>query len=211
MTLEGIVSRPLVQKSRESNVPAWFALPIVGSFAIGVVYGYAESSGLNTQTETEAAFIGPLYLAVGSLFLFTALLGWAISAYSILSTRDKHAKLLMIIAFIIGATLTVIILATIFSASIAFSISLRAVPISASERGNIACFLDSVGSCTKCELEDASQRCPEWSRADVTKVIQTQAKGAASLAAIFIIYAISALRFGFVLRKHVTTYQIDYV
>lgn len=211
MTLQGIVSRPLVQKSRESNVPAWFALPILGSFAIGIVYGFAESSGLSTQTDTEAAFVGPLFLAIGGLFLLSALLGWAISAYSILNTRAKRTKLAMILLFIGFTSALVVLLATVFSSSIAYSISLRAVPISDVERGEIACILDSVEGCSNCDSPDSSLKCPEWSRADVTKVIQTQAKGAASLASIFIIYALSAVRFGFQMRKHVTTYQIDYV
>jgi hypothetical protein len=45
----------------------------------------------------------------------------------------------------------------------------------------------------------------------VLRVLQTQYRSSAALAAIFIIYAISALRFGFLLRKHISLYQIDYV
>lgn len=210
-TLEGIISRPLVQKSRESNVPAWLALPTFGSFVIGYVFGYAESSGLSTETQTQASFLGPLFLSLGGMFLVLALLGWGISAYSILNTRDKRRKLIMIFLFVFIAGVIVILLATAFATSIAFSISLRAIPISESERGRIACFLDQTESCTDCDLVDPRKRCPEWSVVDVTRIIQSQAKSAATLAAIFILYAISALRFGVGLRKHVTMYQIDYV
>ena len=59
-TLESIISRPLIQKSRESNLPAWLALPIIGSILMGTIFAFADSSGLSTQSETEASWIGPL-------------------------------------------------------------------------------------------------------------------------------------------------------
>lgn len=104
-----------------------------------------------------------------------------------------------------------ILLTTIFATCIAFSVSLVDVPISDSQRGDIACFLDESGSCTRCDEEYRSDRCPEWSTADVTKVIQTQAKASASLAAMLMLYALSALRFGLGLRTHIRMYQIEYV
>ena len=55
------------------------------------------------------------------------------------------------------------------------------------------------------------RQCPEWTDSDILKVLQTQLKQSATLAAIFLIYAFSALRFGFILRSHVSRYQIEYV
>jgi len=51
----------------------------------------------------------------------------------------------------------------------------------------------------------------EWQTGDVVRIIQTQLKQSASLAAIFFLYAFSALRFGFSLRASVSKYEIDYV
>jgi hypothetical protein len=79
-TLESIISRPLVQKSRESNVPAWFLLPTVGSLSIGTLYAFSNTSVLSTRSggEQQASWIGPLYIVTGGKlstragsFLFT--------------------------------------------------------------------------------------------------------------------------------------------
>lgn len=131
------------------------------------------------------------------------------SRYSILNSRDKRRKLILTVVFIVLMMVACIFLVAIFAASITLSISLVDLPISFDERGRIACFLDQVGSCTRCEF--GTRRCPEWTTSDVTRVIQTQAKGSATLSAIFVLYGISALRYGFGLRKNVAMYQIDYV
>ena len=100
-------------------------------------------------------------------------------------------------------------LVTIFAGSIVFSINLVDVPISNEARGTIACFIDDDLTCTNCDRR--INKCPEWTNEDVTKVLQTTAKGSATLSAIFILYASSALRFGFSMRKNILLYQIDYV
>ena len=102
-------------------------------------------------------------------------------------------------------------LATIFVASIMFSGNLLLAPIGESERGEVACFVDRGVSCTNCDALIPRNRCPEWTLEEVTKILQTQLKQSATLAAIFFLYAVSVLRFGFVLRRHLAMYQIDYV
>lgn len=101
-----------------------------------------------------------------------------------------------------------LLLIAIFSMSIVFAAWLGSTAISDELRGNVACFLDGT-SCTRCQFE--VRRCPEWSDADVVSVIQTQAKSSATLAAIFFAYAFGAIRFGFKMRTHISTYQIEYV
>ena len=208
-TLEHIISKPLVQKSRESNVPAWMSLPIVSCIVFGSVFAFSESSVLNSRTQSEATWISPLFLVTGALFFLAAIIGWFISAKPVMSTRHKRNKLISIWAFIISMSIIIALLITIFSTCIAFSVSLVEVPISSSQRGDIACFLENSGSCTRCEEE--TNRCPEWTTEDVTKIIQTQAKASASLAAMLMLYAFSALRFGIGLRTHIRMYQIEYV
>jgi len=211
-TLEGIISRPLVQKSRESNVPAWMALPIIGCVTFGFVFTFAETSVLNTRTDSDANFIGPLYLATAGLFFLSAMLGWYISVSSIRNSRNKRNKLIFIITFLVVLILILFALVALFVASIIFSTSFVEIPLTETQRGNLACIIDQSGSCTGCDLPKGDpNRCPEWSTSDVTTVIQTQAKASASLSAIFMIYAVSALRFGWGMRRHIRMYQIEYV
>lgn len=209
--LEHIISRPLVQKSRESNVPAWMSFPIASCVTFGLIFSFSNSSVLNTRAQNEVTWIGPLFLVTAALFFVSAIVGWYIGAKPVMNTRHKRNKLISIWAFIIMMICILILLTTIFATCIAFSVSLVDVPISESQRGDVACFLDESGSCTLCDDANRSNRCPEWSIPDVTKVIQTQAKASASLAAILMLYALSALRFGLGLRRHIRMYQIEYV
>lgn len=71
--------------------------------------------------------------------------------------------------------------------------------------------LDTGGSCTGCESNNPKEVCPEWSEGDVSRVLQTIMKQSATVAAIFLVYALITLRYGFLLLKHVSSYQIDYV
>lgn len=195
-------------------MPAWMSLPIASCVTFGLIFSFSDSSVLNTRAQNEVTWIGPLFLVTAALFSISAIVGWYISAKPVMSTRHKRNKLISIWAFIIMLVCILILLTTIFATCIAFSVSLVEVPISETQRGDIACFLDESGSCTLCgdgEYEYRSDRCPEWSIADVTKVIQTQAKASASLAAMLMLYALSALRFGLGLRTHIRMYQIEYV
>jgi len=105
----------------------------------------------------------------------------------------------------------VVMLATIFVTSILFSANLINVPIDESQRGIVACNVDRGETCTRCDDLIPSLRCPEWTLQEVTTILQTQLKQSATLASIFILYAVSVLRFGVTLRKHLSLYQIDYV
>ena len=111
--LEGIVTKPVVQSSRESNVPAWLTLPTMGCFAMGLTLLYANSSVLSAQT--EQSWVGALFLASGSLFLVAAILGWAISAVSILNSRDKQNKKIGVLLFIGIMTINAILVGKTWS------------------------------------------------------------------------------------------------
>lgn len=116
--------------------------------------------------------------------------------------------------FIFLIAIVFILLLWVVGGSIAFSISLIENPLSMGARGDMACFLDQANTCTGCDQDPSdtsSIRCPEWSTDDVTKILQSQAKSSASLAAIFLLYALSAMRFGFNMRRYIRLYQIDYV
>jgi len=112
--------------------------------------------------------------------------------------------------------------AAILIYSLIDSSSIVAYGLTDEERGKTACFLLDAGgwkdSCSNCNAtlitEDVIEnlpKCPEWSEPDVLKLTQSQMKQSAALASIFIIYALTALRFGFNLRTLVLRYEVDYV
>lgn len=96
--LEGIITKPVVQSSRESNVPAWLTLPIVGSVTVGLTFLYGQSSVLSVQSNIK--WVGVLYMVSGALFFLAAILGWSISVFSILNSRDKRNKSIGVLLFI---------------------------------------------------------------------------------------------------------------
>lgn len=185
---------------------------MIGCIAIGLLYTFSTSSVLSTNSGNNTlAWIGPLYIATAGLFFLASIFGWFLSSYSILSARHKRYKLVAVVLFILVMVGVLASLIAIFSGSIAFSLSLVEIPISQSERGDIACFIDQANTCSMCDTDIGAMKCPEWTKEDVTKILQTQAKAGAALSAIFLIYPISALRFGFNLRKYILLYQIEYV
>lgn len=160
--LEGIITRPIVQKSRESNIPLWltvslwcfawresflphsfratfllfvFQLPTIGCFAIGAyrkrraltsmlfvlsrystreatstfaffiqsdsylpsfaagaITLFSPSSVSQRNAGTDQFWPGVLYLCAAVLYLVACLLGYFISHYNILNSRDKKTK-----------------------------------------------------------------------------------------------------------------------
>ena len=153
-----------------------------------------------------------------ALFLVATLLGWFIGSFSILNPRDKRYKHAAILLYIFVTVAIFAALCTIFVGSILFSTNLVGAEGSSiltdGQRWRIACFIDRTGTCTGCEKSDMlkdEKVCPEWTHDDVTKILQTQAKASATLSAIFLMYAGSALQFGFSMRRNIMSYQIDYV
>lgn len=61
--LENIITRPIVQTSRESNVPGWLLLPIVGCFTAGIVLLFSPSSVISSSAESSTSnWVGVLYI-----------------------------------------------------------------------------------------------------------------------------------------------------
>jgi hypothetical protein len=105
---------------------------------------------------------------------------------------------------------TLLLLATIFVQSILLSSSIVNIPVNNKLRGEIACLI-AAPTCSFCNNDVGQTECPEWTETDVKIVLSSQLKSSAALAAIFMIYSVGALRFGFVLLRHISRYQIDYV
>jgi hypothetical protein len=208
--LEGIITRPIVQKSRESNIPLWLTLPTIGCFAIGAITLFSPSSVSQRNAGTDQFWPGVLYLCAAVLYLVACLLGYFISHYNILNSRDKKTKSAAIVVFIFMVMTTLLLLATIFVQSILLSSSIVNIPVNNKLRGEIACLI-AAPTCSFCNNDVGQTECPEWTETDVKIVLSSQLKSSAALAAIFMIYSVGALRFGFVLLRHISRYQIDYV
>lgn len=229
-TLTRIITKPLVEKSRTSNVAGWLSLPILACLAFGLFIAFANQSVLNAQLiKTGINWIGPLFIAASgesiidvslvspipltappaAAFIACALLSWYVSHSSILSAHDKRKKVAAIVGFIGLSFVAMIMLLVIFGTGLAFSASFADNPIDDRTRGVIACFLDQQGVCSRCDA--ATNKCPEWTRQDVTVVIQTQIKITATVAAICITYSFGVIQFGLALKRHLSTYQIAYV
>lgn len=123
--------------------------------------------------------------------------------------RHKRRKVVAIYCFIGCLLLAVGTLVAVLCVSVAFSSSVSLKTLSDSTRGDVACFFNTGKSCTRCD-EDV-RRCPEWTEQDAASVLETQGKSSATLAAIFTVYALGSIQFGFNIRKHISTYQIEYV
>jgi len=219
--LEGIISAPIVQRSKEANIPLWLTFPAIGCFALGFILRYSPSSLLSNDQGSRIYWIGLSYIVSGTSFTVSALLGWFISAKTVLNIRDKKQKEIAVYLFIIVVILTIAAVASIFCASAIFSLVEEA--ITDDQRGVIACYVDAASSCSNCVCKLAigsrgecdpfefGPPCPEWTKSDVTRIVATQLKQSTSLSAIFAIYALAALRFGFMLRNSISKYEIDYV
>jgi hypothetical protein len=211
-SLERIISKPIVQKSRESNVPAWLTLPTSAGALVGSIFLFSPSSLLKNTSTGSTKWIGHVYLVTSALFLITALIGWFLSSFSIRNAADKKTKNIAVNIFIMIMATNCILIISLFAGSIVLSGVLdNDNDVARSGRGEVACLVDQNVTCTQCGYSDKEDRCPEWDVEDVARILQTQLKQSATVAAILILYAVSVLRFGFVLRRHLSMYQIDYV
>ncbi len=107
--LEGIISAPIVQRSKESNISLWLTLPIIGSFSGGAAMLYTPQSliAIETGANLNLYLIGRCYLVTGATFTISALLGWFISAKTVLNLRDKTQKEIAVYVFIFMLILTI--------------------------------------------------------------------------------------------------------
>lgn len=154
--------------------------------------------------------IGLFYILTGAAFLLAAFTGIFLKFYTVLNGRQRRFKQGVVIFFILTIVVTVFSIGTIFITSLLHSFSL--VESSTDQQyKRIACDFDRGGSCTGCDQDDPDLICPEWSEEDVQKVLDSIMKQSATLAAIFLVYALITLRYGFVLFRHVSRYQIEYV
>lgn len=208
-TLHDIISRPLVHKSFESNIPMWLSLPTIGSALFGAGLSFAQSSVLNVASGSRGRFIGPMYILAASLFFLASILTWLSGRFSIFDVEQKWRKSVAILCFLTVSVSLVLVLLTIFVGSISFASSWINPSLTDAKTGEFACTFDRGRTCTNCQ--SASNQCPEWSSDDVNKVLRSQAKASAALAGIFLLYTARLVQFGLHLWKLNQSYQVGYV
>ena len=74
--LEGIISAPIVQRSKETNISLWLTFPIIFCFAGGMVLLFSPSSLLTNDSGSDIYWIGVCYMLSGATFTVSALLSW---------------------------------------------------------------------------------------------------------------------------------------
>ena len=111
-TLEELVTIPIAESSRTSNIPIWFALPIVVSFTMGYIMQFSSADDLMNANKinkfNKYYWISFTYYLSGAIFSLAALLGWFISAYRVWSARDNRNRQLAVILFLITMHLAVL-------------------------------------------------------------------------------------------------------
>jgi len=207
--LEGIITAPIVRSSKQANIPFWLTLPIIGCIVGGSLLLFSPTTVTGDDSSDQVYWIGVAFFACAGTFTIAALLGWFMSAFSVLSDKSKRRKHIALLCFINVLVLTLLTVVAIFAASVIYLSSIVDIEMDDNMRGNIACDLATASSCTGCD--ESEQRCPEWTAEDLQTMLQSQVKQSAILSAILAIYAVTAIRFGFDLRKHLSRYQIEYV
>lgn len=204
-SLERIISKPMVQKSREVNVVSWLTFPVLCTALYGSVILFSPYTYFDKLIQPR--LIGYLYLITSGLFLIALLMGWILSAFSIRSNVDKQNKSNAALILVVVLFINAFVLLTIMMSSIVWS---RNLDLDDGERGSIACTLNN-SECTNCDDRIAAFRCPEWNFEEITNIVCRQLIQSAVMAAIFILYDLNVMIHGFNLRKHLSMYQIDYV
>lgn len=206
--LQAVITLPIVIRSKEGNIPLWLTVPIVGCYAAGFLLVASDTSVVDSFTDIR--WIAMMFIGDGALFTLAAGLGLVLKFYTVLSGRQRRIKQGIVVVFLGTIMLTIFGVATIFVASLIYS--LQIVDFSSDENLRLsACSLDLHGSCTGCDAKNPLFICPEWTDQDVQSVLETIMKQVATIAAIFIVYAMMTLRYGFVFLQHVSRYQIEYV
>lgn len=210
--LQAIITAPLVQRSRESNIPLWLSLPIVGCYTLGILLILSPW----TTEVRDLYVIAITYVLCGGAFSAAMLIGVFLKCYTVLNSTQRRIKQTIVVFFNGFVVLTIFACTTIFAVSLIYSVTI--IGYDSADYSRMACFIDVDDSCTGCPDADESfdsvpydSVCPEWTDSDVQRVVQTTMKQSATVAAIFLVYALVTLRYGLLLFQYVSQYKIEYV
>ena len=88
--LQAIITLPIVQRSKESNIPLWLTFPVIGSYMIGYVFLFSEAS--IDEVLEDIRWMGITYMVSGGSFTLLALVGLVLKCYPVLNTRQNPSK-----------------------------------------------------------------------------------------------------------------------
>jgi hypothetical protein len=240
-TLERIISKPMVQKSKEVNVVGWLTFPVFctalfGSIILFYPYTYLDKliqpryvlyRLLYPKSITSCHSINSNQSAFAYEFLACRQFSWVGYLYLITSGLFFVALLMgwFLSAFSIrsnvdklnksnAALLLVVVL--FVNAFVLLTILVASFIWSQNlslTEGDRGDIACTMKSsqCSYCDAVFEEFRCPEWSFEEVTSIVRRQLKQSAVMAAIFILYDVNVMVHAFNLRKHLSMYQIDYV
>ena len=175
---------------------------------VGYLLLYAHTSV--GEVFRDANMIASAYLVGWGLFTPAAILGLVLKLYTVPNIRLRRIKQGVVIAFVPTIPKTMLSPTTIFTTILIHS--LRFVNLPEEDFREMACVPDVSGGCDGCSREDPpAGKCPERTDDDVRRVPETIVKQSAALAAIFLVYASIAPRYGSLLFRHASRYQIKYV
>jgi len=215
--LRSIISEPIVQRSKESNIPLWLTLPAAGCLMLGFLT-IDSTSLLNDDNLDQPIWIEAipnLFIVAGVAFSMSVLLGWFNFMKGVFNTQDKMLKQITVYLYILVIIIAIVSVASILIGCSIFSFRIfDLVEDESGEIGKIACNLSNktlIFGCTGCNSTNIEDQCPEWDKEDISIVLQAILKVIVSISAIFLIYPCFALHFGFEMRLLLSQYEIDYV
>mmetsp|Transcript_14612 Transcript_14612/g.32216 ORF Transcript_14612/g.32216 Transcript_14612/m.32216 type:complete len:384 (-) Transcript_14612:1303-2454(-) len=206
-SLREVISRPIVQRSTIANIPAGFIVPIIGSLYMAFLL---LSKNSIVEHQQYCGWIGKVYLVSAGTFFIAALLSRYIAMASVMNCADKKRKKISVFLFILTMMLAIIIVVSIFVTSVVVLVMFKPESLEDKDLYTNACRLDvRIMNCSNCTK--GHEICPQWSKEQVVGILRTNLKMSAISSLIALMYAFSGVGYGFVLRDHISTHQIDYV
>ena len=147
--LHAIITLPIVQQSKDSNILLWLTFPIVGCYMVGYLLLYAHTSV--GEVFRDANMIASAYLVGWGLFTPAAILGLVLKLYTVPNIRLRRIKQGVVIAFFPTIPKTMFSSATTFMTILIHS--LRFVNLPEEDFQEMACVPDVSGGYTGCSRE----------------------------------------------------------
>jgi len=184
IVLTDIISTPIIERNRKSNITFWLAFPIILSFTVaGILFSsppfHPDYAVSGMAVQIHLALFALYYTICGSFFIISTLLALFAGTYDVNTAGDKKIKNVAAICFIILSVINVIFITFILVEGILVATVFIGRDVNDEVRGDIACLGDPIDSCTccdSCSSCDCPRRFPEWTSADVTNMLQSQKK-----------------------------------
>ena len=158
--LQAIITLPIVQRSKESNIPLWLTFPIIGCYTIGYLL-FSSQTALTYELQ-DVYWIALVYLLSGGAFTLAALVGYFLKFYTVLNRRQRRFKQGVVVLFIATIMMTIFTVATIFATSLIYALNIVDIPLD--QYSLLACYLDSDGTHSRCVLNGPRMTCEGYSK-----------------------------------------------